>query len=166
VQSEGVAAAAMSEGVSAMSDAVTSEGVSDSAPDGDEEEWQRQLRYYDQGEEEEDASLAVDQATIPELWAALPGVKPEWAIIARTAKGGVSPEERVQGYQGASDGVAANRRGVGPRRRAQRRRRDAAAVEGVQGVVRGGDGVPEHPAGARGVRRAFFGRESERRVDA
>jgi hypothetical protein len=57
-------------------------------------------------------------------------------------------------------------RGVGPRRRAQRRFGGAVADEGVQGGASGGAGVSAHPAGARGVRRAYFGWESERRVEA
>jgi hypothetical protein len=45
-------------------------------------------------------------------------------------------------------------RGVGPRRREQRRaRRCVAADERVSGVASGGEGLSEHPAGARGVRR-------------
>jgi hypothetical protein len=54
-------------------------------------------------------------------------------------------------------GLARHRppRGVGPRRQAQRRFGGAAADAGVQGVSGGGVGVSAHPAGARGVRRAY-----------
>ena len=55
--------------------------------------------------------------------------------------------------------------GVGPRRQTQRRRRGVAADEVVQVGSSGGEGVSEHPARARGLRR-YWCETGGRRVEA